>query len=555
MNIASAPLSNRTFSDRDGPWLGIALLLVGVALLGLWQTPQRIHQDCAMCLLQAELLLDGGVPCCDFVDTNPPLIAYLNVPPALLAHVLEISPIVAFHGSVIFLLLISAIEIHILLRKRQSGLRPKERGLVLLTWMALYFAVDWCGNVGQREHLFVLLYVPYLLLRVLRHRGGSAADWFAVLLGVQAGLGASLKPHFLVAAVAVEGVLVLTTRRWRSLVRPENVALAAVVAAYLAHWLFVPAAMREAFFGRWVPMICRGYHAYDATCHDMLKDMLASPLLVAGLVGVLAAAALRARTGTHLRHYFVALATLGAMGLLLVFVQHKGWGYQRIPCETAGALCLALLGSRMLDRGGIFVSARWCLPLVILFGVLLAAWFIGRKDSADIEPPDYLALRRIVERRTQPGDRVLVVATSVAPSSPMLLKTGRWPGSRYLHCFPIAMLYADVVPTADHPMYRRAAEAPAEELRFLSELQEDVRKKKPRLLIIRDGPGWYRPAQGLQHIRVSQLLRLDQGSVGAVSRTARAGGLEGLRAVVIAITGPIPAIDPLSWADYSKGGR
>ena len=67
--------------DSDGLWLGIALLLVGLALVGVWQTPERINADCALRLQEAELLLNGAVPYLDFVDIDRPLITYLNVLP------------------------------------------------------------------------------------------------------------------------------------------------------------------------------------------------------------------------------------------------------------------------------------------------------------------------------------------------------------------------------------------------------------------------------------------------------------------------------------------
>jgi len=37
-------------------------------------------------------------------------------------------------------------------------MRPAEQGVALFAWMALFFLVDWRGDVGQREHLFVLTY-------------------------------------------------------------------------------------------------------------------------------------------------------------------------------------------------------------------------------------------------------------------------------------------------------------------------------------------------------------------------------------------------------------
>jgi len=162
--------SKRNAAGQGGPWLGIALVLVGLALFGLWLTPQRIDQDCALFLQQAELLLDGAIPYCDFADTNTPLIIYLDILPVVLARTFGVSAITTFDGLVIALLAVSGLEIYFLLRQRRLTLPEAGRGLVLLTWMALYFVVDWRGDAGQLEHLFVLLYIPYLFLRILRSR-------------------------------------------------------------------------------------------------------------------------------------------------------------------------------------------------------------------------------------------------------------------------------------------------------------------------------------------------------------------------------------------------
>ena len=84
----------------------------------------------------------------------------------------------------------------------------------------------------------------------------------------------------------------------------------------------------------------------------------------------------------------------------------------------------------------------------------------------------------------------MVLATSPSPGEPMLLKTGRRPGSRYLNCMPLVMLYADWKP-GDGPFYRSRDEAPAEELRFLADLLDDVRLRRPRLVIVNNMQTWY----------------------------------------------------------------
>ena len=102
----------------------------------------------------------------------------------------------------------------------------------------------------------------------------------------------------------------------------------------------------------------------------------------------------------------------------------------------------------------------------------------------------YAALRRVVEAQTRPGDRVMIVATSVSPASPMLLKIGR-------HRAAVTCTVSPWRWSMQTPSWRRAGRStaredePAEERRFLADLEEDVRRRKPRLVIVNDMESWY----------------------------------------------------------------
>lgn len=509
----SIALVDRALARRDSAWIALALLLIGVLAAAISLSPARIHHDCALYLHQAELILDGAVPYRDFVDTNPPLIMYVNLPPVVLGRILGISPILAFHLLVVLLLTVSAGEIHALLRKPGIAILPSERGLTLLVWVAVFSLVYWRRETGQREHLFVLLYVPYLFLRIARHQGGSVPRCYAVLLGIQAGLGVSIKPHFLIMALLVE-VTLLAAGRWLNsrckkdspptsstpvLFAPENVALMLVVLGYLAHWLIVPAEMREAFFGRWLPMIREHYEVYDVSYGRIAESIFRSPVAVTGLVATVLAAYAGVRFRFRLRNYLLVFASLAGLGLLMVFVQKKGFGYRAIPFETAAAMALGLLviqGERTLRRSLRRRSIR--LPLTAttfaagLLLVLLVAWLVATSGTPRRNGPSAVrSLRRIVEERTRPGDPVLFVATSVDPAYPLLVQTNRKPGSRYLCCFPIAFFYAGCEAAGSQaPRYRQWSNAPEPERRFLAELKQDVDRLQPRLIIVPDRPGW-----------------------------------------------------------------
>jgi hypothetical protein len=71
----------------------------------------------------------------------------------------------------------------------------------------------------------------------------------------------------------------------------------------------------------------------------------------------------------------------------------------------------------------------------------------------------------------------------------MLLRLDRRPGSRYLSAYPLAVLYRGVRPPGTAgAYYRRPAEMPTEERRFLEELGQDVDQDKPAMVIIRNSP-------------------------------------------------------------------
>ena len=51
--------------------------------------------------------------------------------------------------------------------------------------------------------------------------------------------------------------------------------------------------------------------------------------------------ALPTRRRLRLRLHLLALSTFGVMGLVVVYAQHKGFSYHRIPFDMAALLCLA----------------------------------------------------------------------------------------------------------------------------------------------------------------------------------------------------------------------
>ena len=239
-------------------WLLLLLLPLALCLGVMLGTGPRLSHDCALELQCAQLLLDGQRPYVDFYKINPPLIIYLNTLPVLLARGTGLSLAVSFTLLVGLAAALTLGLVFYLLARRELGLTDEQRYLLTLIaalLVALAAGPDW----GQREHLFLIGYLPFLLRRVQRWEGLGETRWgLDLAVGIGAGLVAALKPHFLLIAALPELFWALRRRTLRPWATVEMGAFVAVVALYVLHFLFWPAAMRAESVRALDPADCPG---------------------------------------------------------------------------------------------------------------------------------------------------------------------------------------------------------------------------------------------------------------------------------------------------------
>ena len=80
----------------------------------------------------------------------------------------------------------------------------------------------------------LLLVLPYLVMAAGRIEGQTPPAGEAVVAGLCAGIGFLLKPHQLLVVLAVEGLLLVRSRRFRSMYRPEMATMLATGLGYVA---------------------------------------------------------------------------------------------------------------------------------------------------------------------------------------------------------------------------------------------------------------------------------------------------------------------------------
>ena len=308
--------------------IGLVLFTGGLLL----QFSLVLNHDVAWLLIATRRLLAGAdVYHRDVVEVNPPLVLYLLAPPVAFSRWLGMPEIFSLRVYVALVagasLAVCAAVLRRLLHHSDAVLRRLL--LALLAGLSLVFITR---HYAQREHLLWMLVAPYLLVVAARARRAEVSFTAAVLAGLGGGLAMSLKPHYLVLALALETLLALQLRSLRVWLRPELGALVGVGALYLISIpVFTPEYVRFV-----VPLALDTYWAYQRPMASLLeiRDLV---LLFAAVV-----AAISLRHDRALRELAIVLLLASVCFYLLPLIQRTGWRYHVYPFQCAAIVLIGL---------------------------------------------------------------------------------------------------------------------------------------------------------------------------------------------------------------------
>jgi hypothetical protein len=478
-------------------WRVLWLALIGLALAA--SGSRHVNHDAAWYVYMAEALGRGAALYRDVVDTNPPLIVLLSLPPVWaerlsgLPAVQWIRPWVSLVGVASLLFAIALLE-----RSWQDAPALTRRVLASVLVFGAFPYVK--TELGQREHLALLLAAPWMVLAAGRAAGCAPARARAWVAGALAGIGLSLKPHLLAAWLLLECAVVVRDRGWRPSRRPETLALILVVSAYLAGLLlFVPRFVEHA------AGVASVYGLLQPPVSHLLR--LEELLMWSGAAGAL----LLVRTAPADRRRLTVLLCIG-LGLLAgALVQLRGWPYHLYPARAVWLFFVAAFAWAILDstpplvdrvRGGRKSLAALAAAALL---VLSARYVLEarRPDPHDLVTP----LAELV-RREAPGGPIFVMGTLLSPAFPLVNYTGAAWSSRHNSLWFLPGLYVrELEAPSGEFRFRRPDEMPRLERRFFTEIVDDLCRQPPRLLIVErlthSGPAGRRSIDLLGYYRQS----------------------------------------------------
>jgi hypothetical protein len=416
------------------------------------------------------------------IETNPPLILWFSALPDFLAKLLHASPLRILQAVVCVLIVFStAWSLRIL---RCTGI-VRGRFMTCFTVIVILAIESSCTNssdFGQREHLLVLLLLPYVLAAILREVTAFGAVE-RIGLGVAAGLAVCFKPQQALIVIGLEVFLVLWHRSARRLWRLESIFLTATVLAYgLLIDLAAPLYLHQI-----VPLLRDTYlpYGYLTTVH-LLGTIL--PYLACWL------AVLCLWLWRHHRlrvpSFCPGLLVCSVCAAAAYCLQHKGFRYQTIPQDAfllfaAAWLLIESLYPLAIKR---FTARKSLIHLTVatLICVLLglpALIVHGRNNLALWRKPSF---PQTVLSRYPPGTPVYIFSMSLIGFHIIFQDHLFW-ASRYAHLWLLPAIALDEAAEAGAPPAIRPL-SPAR-VQQLAELQrattvEDFRRWKPRVVLI-----------------------------------------------------------------------
>jgi hypothetical protein len=456
-----------TFRGLTGALLALAVIasciLVPLVFLPNWDVDWFFELS--------QRLIEGERLYSDTIEVNFPWAIYLYLPAVYLANLIGGSPFIWLScGVAIFVLLNLAIADRFLLDANDGGIG--HRGFVL-AGIVVILVVFPGAAFGQREHLAVILTLPYLMAR-LSGTSRPIESEFSVLapLSLVAGVGFSLKPFFFFPWLVTQ--IAVTRKDWS----PRNISLIVLTALPMA----VQLVTIPILFPDLVKLYQSFGHEYAAYWRLPAHFILVYKLHLLAFALVLIAAAGLVQQSRKL--LVQGLAWVSFAWFTTGIVQGKGWGYHFLPAQMTLILSgffavLCFNRSRRRSAAHLLLIACLCL--------LLAG---DARIWSEMARSDYRTKRSQLPEEVAglSGEmRAIVLSVRIRAAHPVLSKLGARNVGSFPFVWPLQVEYWQAGSPGQLVPVRHPEEMTEPESILFEAVVDDLIQKKPEIILVSDG--------------------------------------------------------------------
>jgi hypothetical protein len=457
-----------------------ALAILGCVIIRIFNA--RLGHDQISYLLEAQRLVSGDElygP--HSSETNPPLIVWFSAVPVLLARLVGGSPEVLLRAVVLAMLCGSvAWSVAILRRGAAAIVNGASLGILAFAIVVAEFAPG-AFEFGQREHLLIILLLPYILAVVTGVvKRLSTPECCA--LGLCAGIAIWFKPHDVLIIVGLELFLALRARTLRQVVTPEflsTVLTSALILMFVC--IFTP------LYGKQVlPLLFDTYWAMGTKSALPLAISLHKYML---FVFLMLLVLFFFRRFLHDPATSIALLISSIAASIAFDIQHSDWRYHRYPHEVLLTIAFSYLLIDLLSPSlGRLMADQHLLRRTVFAAVAVMAavlCFFAIRPRTLFPPPDRTELEQFLAHYP-PSTTVYAFSTGVPALSAAYNLHLNW-GSRFAHMWMLpAIIQNEMGPTGPSTPFKRL---PPKTLARLAALQrtestEDLNYWRPSVVLV-----------------------------------------------------------------------
>ncbi|MBM3488238.1 MAG: hypothetical protein FJX67_16660 [Alphaproteobacteria bacterium] len=437
-----------------------------------------INHDAAAVLDFSRRWLEGERLYVDLIDINTPLTFLHYAVPVLLSYVTGLATPTAL--VVWFALIIAGTTW--LCQGLIASIVPEDRPLTrtLLIGLILFgVTIVPSDEFGQREHLMIILAMPYVLAAGARAKGIAIRPGHAAFYAGLAVLGFAMKPHFAAIPVLIELYLLCARGFRRTIADPVPWMIAA---GFGAHVLFILLVTPD-YLRTVMPLALEYYLGLGDGGPLAVALSSHTNATIAALV-LLAWPAFRYdRTGIAPAILMFALG-----GIVSDLAQGKGWPYHAIPAMVGTMVLFGLVVAetleRYLPRGTPGAETRTATISVVLMAVVLYLFALGDdpfRKQLEYRASPVAQLVKIVKKHAK-GGRVLVLSPGIYPHYPMVNYARATMAMPFMTMWTIQGVYRDCDGTENR--YHAPADMEAGERFVFDAIPKSLINLKPDVVIV-----------------------------------------------------------------------
>ena len=342
----------------------LAIPALFIVIVAFWQQ-QTINNDVAIIIHETFQFLAGGNYATPFFETNPPLILYLTIPVCLVSKWLGLNTFYVFWCYGAIMALASSLTCYVLLKQLLHA--PMPRYVTYISLLFVFYNIP-STDFGEREHLASILVAPYLFATALALYRKPINQNLAFFIGLSAGLGFALKPHFLAPLCLIEIYFMVDRFNVFTWMRTEALTILSVMLVYIAAiWLFNPDYINVLW-----PLV---KHYYFSSVPTDIRDFYHNKLLWSGYMATICSFIFYYAI-PHYKKLIMVLALAQSGFLVAVFAGIAPWYYHLIPTMSLAIVSMmlfsALLAANWWEQGRITFSKPFIAIIVLNFFYFMA---------------------------------------------------------------------------------------------------------------------------------------------------------------------------------------